>query len=418
MLATSFCRKEVRILVYIILGFSLFSVLHVSLLKFENLQSVKGLERAEGADQGGGSAEGGRGKARTVISEAKEFSSTSRGRRKKVQAKGRVKDKVGEGRRRKWEEVDKCKTMYGNLNGHFFKDEVVALNWTEGRSQARRELFQQRAKVLLDACAKLDDTQGALKPPLSVIYQNNLWLKDHDLIYCPINKVGSTTWITSLLQMAGQETNHGRGRVRKIYSAPLSIRDRNSFLKKAMRMIIVRNPLDRLLSGYRDKMLHLICKENQFSVMQKLISTKYSDPDTPPDPSGRPSFRQFLLFIREEMEMFWQSQGQHEVNNHWKPFWWYCAPCHFEYNAVAHMESLSEDQEYILRETKLSGKINNTRTHSSKNDNFTSTHEAAKWYFGQIPRSLLEEVIRLYQPDFDIFGYSPDYHLAFTTEEQ
>lgn len=129
MLATSFCRKEVRISVYIVLGFSLFSVLHLSLLKFENLQTVKALETAEGADHGGGLAEGGRGNARTVIPEAKEFSSTSRGRRKKVQAKGRVKDKVDEGRRRKWDEIDRCKNMYGNLSGHFFKDEVVTLNW-------------------------------------------------------------------------------------------------------------------------------------------------------------------------------------------------------------------------------------------------------------------------------------------------
>lgn len=432
MLTPAFCRKEVRILVYVILALSLFSFVHVSLLKLENLKALRDLEeKVELAREADGAQETEREEKeekeeeereekeeeRTVIHRAMEFSSASRGRRKKkkVQAKGAK--GIGEEKRRKWGEKDKCKSLHGDVAEHFFDDEVVKLNWTEARSQARRELLEERAKVLLEACATLDDTEGALKPPLSVIYQNNLWLKENNFVYCPINKVGSTTWITSLLQMAGEETSHGRGRIRRIYSAPLSIRDRNAFLKKATRMIIVRNPLDRLLSGYRDKMLHLICKENQFSAMQQLISSKYSDPDTPPDPSGRPSFRQFLLFIRDEMEKFWQSHGQYEVNNHWKPFWWYCAPCHFEYNAVAHMESLSEDQEHILRETRLYGRINNTRTHSSKNDNFTSTREAARWYFGQVPRGLLREVVHLYRPDFDLFGYSADYHLGLARDE-
>ncbi|XP_042862492.1 carbohydrate sulfotransferase 11-like [Penaeus japonicus] len=415
MLTTSFCRREVRVLSYVVIAFSLFAVIHVSLLKIENLQVVERLEeRTEEPKQVSEREEDRREGFSTVKNEPAEFSSSAP-QTEKISLEGEAGKTTA--RKRKKDKKDECKNMDGNLSGHFFQDEVVKFNWTEARSQGQREVFEQRSKVLLDGCAKMDSGKGVLNPPLDPIYQSNLWLKDHGLIYCPINKVGSTTWITNLLKMAGEDTRHGRGRVRKIYSAPLGLRQRKSFMKKAMRMIIVRNPLDRLLSAFRDKMLHIICKENQFMVMQKMISTKYSDPDTPTDPAGRPSFRQFLMFIREEMEKFWASKGQHEVNNHWKPFWWYCAPCHFEYNAVAHMETLSEDQEYIIRETKLYGKLNNTRTHSSKNDHFTSTREATKWYFGQIPRSLLEEIIRLYQPDFDLFGYSPEDHLALSNAQ-
>ncbi|KAK7085011.1 hypothetical protein SK128_013533 [Halocaridina rubra] len=195
-------------------------------------------------------------------------------------------------------------------------------------------------------------------------------------------------------------------KVRELYSPPQDPEERDRLLDTSMKMLIVRHPLERLLSAYRDKML----REDLFQKLQVSIRKSFPDPNASND-EKHPTFLQFLMHIKRDMKRFWKTGGQSRLNNHWQPVWWACGPCQVKYEVIAHVESLSLDQEYIIRKAGIQDVVFNAHTHASNFDSYNGTSQATQAYFSQIPKKLLEEVSDLYRPDFDLFGYSPSQYI-------
>jgi len=128
------------------------------------------------------------------------------------------------------------------------------------------------------------------EPKVDDVIDRMVWVTDHNLVWCPIFKVllhnsinnywlckylkcetwfryqnnfimihtsmvqvASTTWVNSLLKMKGVEMSEGNThrKARELYPLPANSTLREEFLSGAMRLIIVRHPLDRILSAYR-----------------------------------------------------------------------------------------------------------------------------------------------------------------------
>lgn len=120
-----------------------------------------------------------------------------------------------------------------------------------------------------------------------------------------------------------------------------------------------------------------------------------------------PTFTQFLLKVRDDMQHLWAAQDDFEINGHWEPYWTSCSPCHRQYDVIAKVETFDLDNEYIIRTAGLKDQINNTHAHPSLNDNFTKSSDATQHYFSQVPLWLLKELFELYKPDFTLFDYQP-----------
>ncbi|XP_066953957.1 carbohydrate sulfotransferase 10-like [Macrobrachium rosenbergii] len=297
---------------------------------------------------------------------------------------------------------------------HFLEDKVVVMDdvWTEEKMAAQAKIFADRAAELATSCEELRDDSVFLRN-ISAIHANLRWVPKHKLIWCPVYKAASTTWMSNLLLLAGMKSasNSFHKQVKKLYPPPKSPEERQRLLETSMRMLIVRHPLERLLSAYRDKML----RGDQFQRLSHAIKTKYPDPDIDED-ATHPTFHQFLLHIRDNMKKFWSSEGTSKVNPHWQPVWWTCGPCQIMYDAIAHMETLTADQEYIIRKAGLRDLAVNAHTHSSNLDSFKGTDEATFSYFSKIPKKLIQQVSNLYRHDFQLFGYSPDKFIAMGTK--
>nr|XP_045626027.1 carbohydrate sulfotransferase 14-like isoform X2 [Procambarus clarkii] len=222
--------------------------------------------------------------------------------------------------------------------------------------------MSERRRVLEAACQQFQTQHGRpLIPNLSPVYYNLFSLPDYNIVWCPIFKSASTTWVKNLLLLAGQEEVEGslHARARQIYTLTKNPKERQGILSKARKMIIVRHPLDRLLSAYRDKMLRFRSYNGPHEKLQRAISTKYLDPNPARKDSKIssgsqahkkdhvfPSFSQFLMKVKDDAQ-----------------------------NACFDM--------------------------------YNKTSEATHHYFSQVPLSLLQDVVKLYQPDFALFGYSP-----------
>jgi len=317
-------------------------------------------------------------------------------------------------------------------------EEVTNVTWTEEISKAREAVYKDRAAHVKRGCHDLMQ-DGLYQTLLNVVHTNIRWDDHHNLAWCPIFKAASTTWVKNFLILSGEMKLKSslHGVVDDVFAAPKSKKQRTLQLKKSLKMLIVRHPLDRLLSAYRDKMLRYRNPGDSYLGLQVCLVEKYpnlgpNDPDRSNTTAKscktfmneelkkemkeshgnitHPTFTQFLLKVRDDLRS-WKNPNKSNVNLHWRPYWLQCGPCQVNYDVIMHTESLDLDNEYIIHKAGLEGIIFNAHTHASKFDAYNDTSESTKAYYSQVPPWLLNDIIEFYQPDLTIFGYSAQPYL-------
>ncbi|CAL4076602.1 unnamed protein product, partial [Meganyctiphanes norvegica] len=322
----------------------------------------------------------------------------------------------------------------GKRPNAYENDEVTNVNWTREISMAREKVYKKRAIQVKKSCRLLRH-EGLYQTPLGNIHTNMRWDEENNLIWCPIFKAASTTWVKNFLILAGEMKLKSslHGEVDEVFAAPQSRKQRMLQLNKSLKMLIVRHPLDRLLSAYRDKMLRFRNPGDAYLGLQLCLVEKYPNPGpNDPDRSNttanicragvdkklkkqlkkshgnitHPTFTQFLLLVRDDMRLWIKNPKKIKVNLHWRPYWIQCGPCQVNYDVIMHTESLDIDNEYVIHKAGLEGIIFNAHTHASKFDAYNDTSESTKAYYSQVPPWLLDDIVEFYQPDLTIFGYS------------
>ncbi|XP_019637065.1 PREDICTED: carbohydrate sulfotransferase 11-like [Branchiostoma belcheri] len=178
-------------------------------------------------------------------------------------------------------------------------------------------------------------------------------------------------------------------------------------LKTYNKLIVVRDPLERLASAWLDK---FFISPGRFSFIRRLRqavgNSKFGNTTTkralPTNRSRRGSMhgarRAPPISIRD---FVWSIINNKYRNEHWEPFFSQCAPCQVQYDFIAHTDTLVEDLRLFFHMSGIVGKDGILpRQHPSR----------AKAGFGRTFRVVPPEDIRhlgeIYKPDFDMFGYS------------
>jgi len=131
---------------------------------------------------------------------------------------------------------------------------------------------QQRQRHLQEACSASNDTWSQ---PWKFIVSHDL-----RLVYCVVGKVAYTSWMRVLLQLTGnpaaqhlatadRETVHfGKHNYHlDIASFPNATQLASSPFKDYYKFMFVREPLERLVSAYRDKMF----RANEYAPLRQYI---------------------------------------------------------------------------------------------------------------------------------------------------
>jgi len=288
----------------------------------------------------------------------------------------------------------------------------------------REEEYKRRQKVLSGVCHKYhiglnntiynDTTRINTQVNASMEYQELLKLnhfmmaKKYSALNCVLNKVASSSLVDAFLKLDlkiyvdGLHTPHG-------YVGQLNPKTAEEFQmanQTYFKFIVVRNPLDRLVSCYRDKMVknrtemigwrmnvfvHWDSLNGIYLTAKEMSRTNYSE--------LTPTFEQFLEFI-----LYFDLTGA-GFAQHWVPYWKYCAPCHVGYHAIAKLETKQEDFEYIWRRTGFADKM--PVPWENKGIDFAkSTRDLRIAHFREIPKNLLQRIYNTYWLDFQMFGYS------------
>jgi len=122
------------------------------------------------------------------------------------------------------------------------------------------------------------------------------------------------------------------------------------------------------------------------------------------------TFADFAQYVVDE----WSAGKQ--LNRHWRPQYLICNPCHIKYDFVGRFEHLREDWKSVMNRITTSSEAWRPNVsfpfhnRNAFNDSTTDmTHERRKFY-AQVSRDVLRKLIRIYKPDYELFGY--DYRWA------
>jgi hypothetical protein len=262
----------------------------------------------------------------------------------------------------------------------------------EINAQAERD-FNERRQHLWKVCER-NKLVGKLTP--------NAWeffiSPGHGIAWCNVFKAASTQWMYYMNILAGYDLKYLQRTVatplelaRKRFPRP-NLEDLNEALENSISFLFVREPFERLLSAYRNKMEE--GKNTYYKLLGDQIVKRFRTqrPNKKlvnfvvnyiftifitcsnlflKETSSGPTFKEFLQFLVQH----YQSGGR--FDEHWSPIAQFCTPCSINFTLIAKMETFQRDTEYIIRqaglETLLLNKIPKTKESKISNRSKNNT---------------------------------------------
>ena len=174
--------------------------------------------------------------------------------------------------------------------------------------------------------------------------------------------------------------------------------------------LIARNPYERLISAYRDKIVGAYAN-SYHDVMGKEILVKYRHINPKNYRHGQtvPTFKEFVRYVLDEF-----SAGK-EVDMHWTPVYSFCNPCQVNLTHIITFEMFDRDTRELLKKANLeyilppNGKLKNQNKSKGNNNASTLTDK----YLNELTPELLNGLLDLYGIDFDLFGYDKKENFKF-----
>ena len=230
------------------------------------------------------------------------------------------------------------------------------------------------------------------------------------LLFCYIPKVACTSW-KGLLASLESGTMYSKGN-------PYDLGDRlhmSSFLEKCgvksletysqyevahilatyTKAIAVRDPLQRLLSGYRDKFLKRLKADGTLeclycsSLGRRIIQRFRENASIEALETGKyVTETEFLRYVTQEANILdWHFIEYHRI----------CDPCHIQYDYIVKMEHISRESPILLK--------NVLNTSMAFPLNHVSIKSAEHRHTLNITDDLKKAITQKYKMDYQIFGY-------------
>ncbi|KAL1129815.1 hypothetical protein AAG570_012759 [Ranatra chinensis] len=259
-----------------------------------------------------------------------------------------------------------------------------------------------RRRALKEACARL----GLDRAANDSLHRPNPWEflinKEYHLVWCNIFKAASTSWMYNFNVLAGYKPNFlKRSNIvplqlaRRKYPRP-TLSELKSALNNSLAFLIVRHPLERLLSAYRDKIQYALPNTPHQKLGNEIILRYRNQKKRLLHNPRWPTISEFVNYLVD-------SQKRHEsMDMHWAPMTEFCTPCQINFDIIIKFETLHEDQKYLIELAGLGKKIKPEWKNPSKG---RVTTEVLYNYYSQLTVSQILQLHNLYRYDFELFGY-------------
>ncbi|XP_073322119.1 carbohydrate sulfotransferase 12-like [Pagrus major] len=250
----------------------------------------------------------------------------------------------------------------------------------------------------------------------------------HQIIYCFVPKVACTNWKRVMVVLSQSLISPSSG---KPYTDPEAIppdivhnstlhltfakfwRHYGSLSRHLMalklqhytKFLFVRDPFVRLISAFRNKFGRP--NEDFYRQFGSVMMRRYGNassslPETAAEAfkaGVKPTFQQFITYLLDP-----ETERESMFNEHWRQVYRLCHPCQVKYDFIGRLETLKTDAEQLLKLLKVDHLV-----HFPLGARNLTAVSWERDFFGHIPITMRRELYKLYEADFELFGYpKPD----------
>ena len=236
----------------------------------------------------------------------------------------------------------------------------------------------------------------------------------HNVLFCSIPKVACSSWKAALALLTNNLPNHEANTLKGVHftsfmnkiglpsASALSLSQLQIALNTYTKIMVVRHPLERLVSAYRDKFRTYNKWTKHFQLRYgRKIALLYRGNDVTVEALKRGhdvTFEEFLTFIVDDV-----IPESERVNPHWDTYQHLCHPCHVKYDHVIKFETLEEDNTAILK--RYFSVSNATEFFPKRNMKSVPSKDIMMQYYSNISKALIYKVYNMFKVDLDMFGY-------------
>lgn len=213
--------------------------------------------------------------------------------------------------------------------------------------------------------------------------------RSRKVIYCYLPKVSSSIWKRELAALVEEDKKIYKGSLKNVLGK-FPRQEVEQMLKNYFTFLFVRDPMERVLSAYKNKFLQ---DNNYFHRTYGRGIIKLYRPNATKEALETGSGVTFPEFTRHVVEI--QSR-----NEHWQSFDKLCHPCAVNYDFIGRFENLYEEASYLIKKTGIDDRVSPDSFQSSK------TPAEMLHYYSQIPKERILQMAKIYDSDYKMFGYS------------
>lgn len=269
---------------------------------------------------------------------------------------------------------------------------------------------ERRRRLLIDGCRQFGHIVNKSRPDRFELYYDD----EMGYIYCLVSKASCTSWKGTLMMLTGNITKYQsaeqlpRGMVhdfrnsdkyvKRLGELPQAHRDRrfNSYFT----FLFVREPLERLVSAYHDKLFEDPGYHVDVDIVRQYRPHDYNA-------SIKRYNVTFAEFVRYVLD---QRDAGRALDRHWIPQSELCRVCKYRYDFIGHQETLQQDASFVV--SKLKSRISNEQqrqrvanvTFPADSGHRKSRDLVERMYAG-VPAAHVQALYELYASDYAIFGF-------------
>ena len=207
------------------------------------------------------------------------------------------------------------------------------------------------------------------------------------------------------------------------YPVPETEKLRKKALESATKFLVVRHPMDRLVSSYLDKVADT-SKEPNLLKHRDVKNAILESVGKKPELGTVPTFPEFIDYVLEETKNLHSPRDWKGVMT-WKSYYSKCLPCDVKYDVIMKLETHAEDEKWLINTRSV---IKGCRIFISTSSSFivrnlTQLSRVRDWrhlssdktirqnLISQVSREQLNRVYENYKIDFEMFNYTMDKYL-------
>ncbi|XP_054673869.1 carbohydrate sulfotransferase 9 isoform X1 [Grus americana] len=264
---------------------------------------------------------------------------------------------------------------------------------------------EKRRSFLRDFCKKYNSRKKLQTHLVHLV--SRIYVEDrHKVLYCEVPKAGCSNWKRVLMVLNGlaasahnishDDVHYGK-HLRKLDSYDL--KGIYTRLNTYTKTIFVRDPMERLVSAFRDKFEH----PNSYyhPVFGKAIIKKYrqnANEEALKTGSGV-KFKEFIQYLLD-------SHRPVGMDIHWEQVSKLCYPCLINYDFIGKFETLEEDANYFLQLVGAPAELKFPKFKDRHSSDERTSAEVVRQYLKELSKEERQLTYDFYYLDYLMFNYT------------